>query len=95
MNTEVAAFLDSLTTGNPPADAVPLLRAVWHGLHGEWEPLTKLPRRIRAPKVHGCMLGCIAWRAILPMPITGIGTLSGTWPKAISARKERPLPRYF
>jgi hypothetical protein len=37
MNTEVAAFLDSLTTGNPPADAVPLLRAVWHGLHGEWE----------------------------------------------------------
>ena len=37
MNTEVAAFLDSLTTGNPPADAVPLLRAVWHGLHGERE----------------------------------------------------------
>jgi hypothetical protein len=24
-------------TGNPPAVAVPLLRAVWHGLHDEWE----------------------------------------------------------
>ena len=37
MNAEVAAFLDSLKTGNPPADAVPLLRAVWHGLRGEWQ----------------------------------------------------------
>jgi len=36
MNTEVAAFLDSLKAGTPPA-AVPLLRAVWHGLRGEWE----------------------------------------------------------
>lgn len=37
MSPQVAAFLDSVTTGNPPADAVPLLRAVWHGLRGEWE----------------------------------------------------------
>ena len=37
MNAEVAAFLDSLKTGTPPAIAVPLLRAVWHGLRGEWE----------------------------------------------------------
>ena len=37
MNREVAAFLDSLKTGTPPAAAVPLLRAVWHGLRGEWE----------------------------------------------------------
>jgi hypothetical protein len=37
MNVEVATFLDSLETGNPPANAVPLLRAVWHGLRGEWE----------------------------------------------------------
>src|SRR5260370_40509536 len=37
MNTEVAAFLDSLKTGTPPAAAVPLLRAVWHGLRGDWE----------------------------------------------------------
>src|SRR5262249_58149255 len=36
MNREVAAFLDSLKAGTPPA-AVPLLRAVWHGLRGEWE----------------------------------------------------------
>jgi hypothetical protein len=37
MNAEVAVFLDSLKTGTPPAAAVPLLRAVWHGLRGEWE----------------------------------------------------------
>jgi hypothetical protein len=37
MKAEVAAFLDSLKTGTPPTAAVSLLRAVWHGLHGEWE----------------------------------------------------------
>ncbi len=37
MNAEVAAFLDSLKTDAPPAGAVPLVRAVWHGLRGEWE----------------------------------------------------------
>jgi hypothetical protein len=37
MNAEVAAFVDSLKTGTPPAVAVPLLRAVWYGLRGEWE----------------------------------------------------------
>ena len=37
MNAEVAAFLDSLKTGNRPTGAVPLLHAVWHGLRGEWE----------------------------------------------------------
>src|SRR5258707_13797720 len=37
MNTEVAAFLDSLKTGAPPAAAVPLLRGVWRGLRGDWE----------------------------------------------------------
>jgi hypothetical protein len=37
MNAEIAAFLDSVTSGTPPPMAVPLLRAVWHGLRGEWE----------------------------------------------------------
>jgi hypothetical protein len=37
MNMEVDAFLDSVKTGSPPAAEVPLLRAVWHGLRGEWE----------------------------------------------------------
>ena len=37
MNAEVAAFLDSLKADTPPAAGVSLLRAVWHGLHGEWE----------------------------------------------------------
>jgi hypothetical protein len=36
MNAEVAAFLDSLKNGTPPTVAGPLLRAVWHALHGEW-----------------------------------------------------------
>jgi hypothetical protein len=37
MNAEVVAFLDSLKTGTAPPAAASLLRAVWHGLHGEWE----------------------------------------------------------
>jgi hypothetical protein len=37
MSADIAAFLDSLEIGPPPADAVPLLRAVWHGLRGEWD----------------------------------------------------------
>jgi hypothetical protein len=37
MSAEIAAFLNGLKTGTPPAGAAPLLRAVWHGLHGEWE----------------------------------------------------------
>jgi hypothetical protein len=37
MIAEVAAYLDSLKSGIPPAAAAPLLRAVWYGLRGEWE----------------------------------------------------------
>ena len=37
MDTEVAAFLDSVKTGTPSAIAHPLLRAVWLGLRGEWD----------------------------------------------------------
>jgi hypothetical protein len=37
MHENVAVFLDSVKTGAPPAAAVPLLRAVWHGLRGEWD----------------------------------------------------------
>ncbi len=37
MNAEVGAFLDSLKTDNPPVAAGTLLRAVWHGLRGEWD----------------------------------------------------------
>ena len=37
MNADVGAFLDSLKAGTPPAATGPLLRAVWHGLRGEWE----------------------------------------------------------
>jgi len=93
MNTEVAAFLDSLKTGTPPAAAVPLLRAVWHGLRGEWDAAHH--RVMRVPKAHGSMLGCIASRAMSPMRVAGIGGLSGTRPKAIHARKERRLRRFF
>jgi hypothetical protein len=37
MNAEVDGFLDSVKTGRPPAATTPLLRAVWHGLRGEWD----------------------------------------------------------
>jgi len=31
------AFLDLLDRDDPPAEGAPLLRAVWHGLRGEWD----------------------------------------------------------
>jgi hypothetical protein len=37
MKAKFDTFLDSLESGTPPATAVPLLRAVWLGLRGEWE----------------------------------------------------------
>ncbi len=42
MNADVAAFRDSVKTGNPPAAASPLLQAVWHGLRGEWDAAHKI-----------------------------------------------------
>ncbi len=30
-------FESSLAEGNPPADAAPPLRALWHGLRGDWK----------------------------------------------------------
>jgi hypothetical protein len=37
MNDELAVFLASARTGTPPAASVLLIRAVWHGLRGEWD----------------------------------------------------------
>ncbi len=37
MTMDAAAFLDSLKTGDVPAGVGPLLRAVWYGLHGDWQ----------------------------------------------------------
>src|SRR5215469_16925168 len=65
MNAEVVAFLDSLKTSARPAAALPLLRAAWRGLRGDWGPLTTSPRTMRVPKAHGSLPGCIASR---PMP---------------------------
>jgi hypothetical protein len=89
----VTAFLGS-ETANPPAVAVPLLRAAWHGLRWKWAVI-KSSRAIRALKVHGPMFGFIASREIWSMPATGIGRLSGTRPQVISARKGRRLQRFF
>jgi hypothetical protein len=37
METALQAFLGSVRTGEPPATDLSLLKAVWHGLRGEWE----------------------------------------------------------
>src|SRR5258708_32590396 len=42
MSADVAALLDSVKTGDPPAADVPLVRAVWHGLRGDWEAAHKI-----------------------------------------------------
>jgi hypothetical protein len=95
MNAEVAAFLDSVTTGNPPAMASPLLRSVWHGLRGEWEAAHQIAQEDTSAEgawVH-------AWlhriEGDLANAVIGIGGRSGTWTKAISVRKERQLLRFF
>jgi len=36
------AFVLSLEQGNPPAFATPMLRALWHGLRGEWHAAHEL-----------------------------------------------------
>lgn len=38
MPADVSEFLASLQQEEPPVSLPPLLRAVWHGLHGEWDP---------------------------------------------------------
>ncbi|WP_236025296.1 hypothetical protein [Arenibaculum pallidiluteum] len=37
MSDPLKVFLGSLVAGQPPSSAPALLRAVWHGLHGEWD----------------------------------------------------------
>lgn len=37
VDPQVAAFLRRLAAGAPPAQAAPLLVAVWHGLRGDWD----------------------------------------------------------
>lgn len=36
MTDAIEPFLRSLERGEPPAAASPMLRAVWHGLRGDW-----------------------------------------------------------
>ncbi len=95
MNAKVDAFVESLNTGTPPAAAAPLLRAVWHGLRGEWNDAHQIAQDGAARKAHGFTPCCIASRAISPMPAAGIAGLSGRWPNAIRATKEWRLPRFF
>jgi hypothetical protein len=71
MNTEVAAFLDSLKTGTPPAAAVPLLRAVWLGLRGEWEAAHQIAQDNASPEG--------AWVHAWLHRIEGDATNAGYW----------------
>lgn len=36
------AFVDSLGGDEPPSHATPLLRAIWHGLRGDWNAAHEL-----------------------------------------------------
>ena len=42
MTDPVESFVYSLEGGGPPASATPMLRAVWHGLRGEWDAAHEL-----------------------------------------------------
>ena len=42
MATPVEAFVRSLDQDEPPPSATPMLRAVWHGLRGDWDAAHEL-----------------------------------------------------
>ena len=94
MNAEVTAFLDGLNAGAPPAATVSLLRAVWHGMRGEWEAhqIAQDDTSAEGAWVH-------AWLHRIEGDLDNArywyGALNGRWPKAISSRKERLLQRLF
>jgi hypothetical protein len=42
MTDALESFVRSLDRDAPPDAATPMLRAVWHGLHGEWDAAHEL-----------------------------------------------------
>jgi len=42
MSEAVDRFVASLDREQPPPDATPMLRAVWHGLRGDWDAAHEL-----------------------------------------------------
>ena len=42
MTDAVDSFVRSLDGDAPPGSATPMLRAVWHGLHGDWDAAHEL-----------------------------------------------------
>jgi hypothetical protein len=42
MTVAVDSFIRSLGRSDPPSGAPPMLRAVWHGLHGDWDAAHEL-----------------------------------------------------
>ena len=42
MTASFDAFVLSLDRGGPPPSATPLLRAIWHGLRGDWDAAHEL-----------------------------------------------------
>jgi hypothetical protein len=42
MTTPIEAFVSSLDRDAPPPSATPMLRAIWHGLRGDWEAAHEL-----------------------------------------------------
>ena len=42
MTVAIDSFIRSLGRGDPPSGASPMLRAVWHGLNGDWDAAHEL-----------------------------------------------------
>ena len=42
MTVTIDSFTRSLGRSDPPSGASPMLRAVWHGLHGDWNAAHEL-----------------------------------------------------
>jgi len=49
METALQAFLASVQAGEPPTAGTPLLKAVWHGLRGEWDAAHQIAQEDDSP----------------------------------------------
>lgn len=50
METALQAFLAGVRTGEPPIAGLSLLKAVWHGLRGEWDAAHEIAQEDDSPE---------------------------------------------
>jgi hypothetical protein len=77
MTDAIDSFVASLDRKQPPPLATPMLRAVWHGLRGDWEAAHELAQAQDDAEGAWVTPGCTASKAISATPTTGIDARAG------------------